>query len=58
MDFYDLYMSSAENLGFRHGHEMTFINRSEAEKKSGGTPIHALLIREIARFNAVIMIIL
>ena len=58
MDFYNLRISTAENLGFRHGNEMTFMNRSEAEKKSGDTPIQALLIREIARFNAVIMIIL
>ena len=55
MDFYDLHMSSAENLGFRHGHEMTFMNGSETEKKSGDGSIHALLFREIARLNAAIM---
>ena len=58
MDFYDPQFLSAENLGFRHGHEVTFMNRSEAEKKSGDGSIHALLIREIARPNATIMTIL
>ena len=58
MNFCDPQFSSAENLAFRRGHEVTFVNRSEAEKKSGGTPIHALLIREIASFNAKLLIIL
>ena len=55
MDFYDPQFLSAENLGFRHGHEMTFMNGSETEKKSGDGSIHALLFREIARLNAAIM---
>ena len=56
--FYDLKISSAENLGFQHGHEMTFMNRSGTEKKAGDTSIHALLIREIARFSAAVLSIL
>ena len=58
MDFYDPEILSAEILGPKHVHKTTFMNRSEAGKKHGDSPIHALSIGENAVFNAVILTIL
>ena len=58
MDFYDPEILNVEILGPKHGHETTFMNRSEAGKKPGNSPIHAPSIGENAVFNAAILTVL
>ena len=51
MDFYDSEDLRGEKIESKRSHETTFMNRSEAGKKSGSSPMCPLSIGENANFN-------
>ncbi len=58
MHFYDSEGLRGEKIESKHGHETTFMNRSEAGKKYGSNPMCPLSIGENADFNEAKLIIL
>ncbi len=58
MHFYDSEDLRGEKNEPKRGHETTFMNRSEAGKKSGSSPMCPLSIGENADFNGVKLMIL
>ena len=57
MNFYDPEDLRGEKIESKRSHEMTFMNRSEAGKKLGSSPMCPLLIGENAGYNGAKLIV-